>query len=239
MKGMFFVGEWVAGRLGQGETDTSVVKWAPVIVLDTGQVVGGTLLTNIKQISAGGAHTCALNTSNQVLCWGYGSRGRLGVGDTTSYKTPQQVHAVGSSNATTFLAGVEQVAAGYSHTCALKTDDTLPLLGRRKRWRALGYDVAADPLESKHRPVVVTTTTVDTLLPDPTPTFFEKISAGNYHTCSKASDGEVHCWGYGTSGQLGDVRVSSDEPVKVHRPAESHPIRVCECRWLSFLWLNN
>ena len=205
------------GRLGQGETDTSI-KWAPVIVLDTGQVVGGTLLTNIKQISAGGAHTCALNTSNQVLCWGYGSKGRLGVGNTTSYKTPQQVRNVGSGTAS--LTGVEQVAAGYSHTCALKIGGALLCWGNGSDG-ALGYDVAADPLENKTRPVTVTKTTVDTFFP--APTFFEKISAGSHHTCSKASDGEVHCWGYGTSGQLGDVRVSSDEPVQVHRPA-SHAL---------------
>ena len=205
MKAMFFVGEMGGhGRLGQGAADKNH-KWAPVMVLDTDQTAGGTLLTNIKRISAGGSHTCALKKSNQVLCWGNGDRGRLGVGDTTDYETPQRVHDVGS-NGTTFLTGVEQVTTGHNHTCALKTDETLFCWGDG-RIGALGYDVAADPLVDQTRPVAVTTTTVDTILPNPIPTFFEKISAGNHHTCSKASDGEVHCWGYGTSGQLGDVRV--------------------------------
>ena len=176
-------------------------------------MAGGSSLPNIKQISTGGVHSCALNTSNEVLCWGLGTEGRLGVGNTTTYKTPKKVRNVGSGTAS--LTGVEQVKAGLSHTCALKTNGTLLCWGKGGDG-ALGYNVAADPLVNKTRPVVVTTTTVDTFFP--APTFFEKISAGSHHTCSKASDGEVHCWGYGTSGQLGDVRVSSDEPVKVHRP---------------------
>jgi alpha-tubulin suppressor-like RCC1 family protein len=34
----------------------------------------------VRQISTGGAHTCALLGDDQVRCWGFGSTGALGTG---------------------------------------------------------------------------------------------------------------------------------------------------------------
>jgi alpha-tubulin suppressor-like RCC1 family protein len=42
--------------------------------------VGGT----VKDIVAGGAHTCALLTTGKVRCWGYNDYGQLGYGNTTN-----------------------------------------------------------------------------------------------------------------------------------------------------------
>ena len=48
--------------------------------------------------------------------WGRGSDGRLGLGNTTYYSSPKQIGALGS-----WL----NVAAGYNHGTAIKTDGTI------------------------------------------------------------------------------------------------------------------
>lgn len=68
-------------------------------------------LTGIVQVAAGGAHTCALTDQGDVLCWGANGFGRLGDGSTTSSPTPVAVADLGT--------GVQAIAAGGEHTCAL------------------------------------------------------------------------------------------------------------------------
>lgn len=48
-------------------------------------------LSGIVSISAGNQHNCALNSSGQIFCWGYGSDGELGNGLMTSEYAPVQV----------------------------------------------------------------------------------------------------------------------------------------------------
>ncbi|MCA8836538.1 MAG: hypothetical protein K8963_01630, partial [Proteobacteria bacterium] len=45
----------------------------------------------VSQISAGDSHTCAINTNNELYCWGYGSRGQLGLGNNDHRSTPTHV----------------------------------------------------------------------------------------------------------------------------------------------------
>lgn len=34
----------------------------------------------VTQLSAGGSHTCSLNTRHELRCWGHGADGQLGIG---------------------------------------------------------------------------------------------------------------------------------------------------------------
>ena len=54
--------------------------------------------------------------TSYLWLWGSGSDGRLGLGNTTSYSSPKQIGSLGS-----WL----NIAAGYNHGMALKTDGTL------------------------------------------------------------------------------------------------------------------
>ena len=45
----------------------------PYIVL--GENVG------VREVSAGGAHTCALLNNGEIKCWGLNDHGQLGLGD--------------------------------------------------------------------------------------------------------------------------------------------------------------
>ena len=76
-----------------------------------------------RQLSAGQETTCALQDGT-VYCWGQGSQGELGAGDTpTRSLTPHLVPG---------LQGVTELSAGYGlGTCAIQDDDgTLSCWGR-------------------------------------------------------------------------------------------------------------
>ena len=65
-------------------------------------------------ISAGYEHTCALNPSGAVYCWGENYDGQIGNSSTTyEFNTPQAV--------TTLTSGVASVACGGYHSCAVTT----------------------------------------------------------------------------------------------------------------------
>lgn len=68
-----------------------------------------------KSISAGADHTCAVLADDTVRCWGLGSFGRLGYGNTANVgddETPASVGPVGVG------APTRSVVAGSRHTCA-------------------------------------------------------------------------------------------------------------------------
>lgn len=84
------------GQLGRDEPEGSDV---PVLV----DAVSG-----VRQIAAGGSHTCAV-TGDGTWCWGANGSGQVGDGTTGERAAP------GPSLA----AGVTQVSAGRAHTCGV------------------------------------------------------------------------------------------------------------------------
>jgi alpha-tubulin suppressor-like RCC1 family protein len=42
-------------------------------------------------IAAGGAHTCAVLTTGDVMCWGSNAEGQLGIGSTSNTRVPSAV----------------------------------------------------------------------------------------------------------------------------------------------------
>ena len=147
-------------------------------------------------VSAGMGHTCAVTTAGGVKCWGSGTDGRLGTGNTTSYSYP--VDVVG-------LSSVKAVAGSYDHTCALTTS------GGVKCWGAndLGQLGNGNNTDSP-TPVNVIGLGNGVVA----------ISAGrgqnNGHTCALMDDGRVKCWGSNSAGQLGDgTKTDRNTPVYV------------------------
>ncbi len=74
-------------------------------------------LTTWNNIDGGGYHTCATKTDGTLWCWGLNTTGQVGIGSVASpQSSPVQV-----GSATTWTG----IAAGYSHTCATRTDDSV------------------------------------------------------------------------------------------------------------------
>ena len=79
---------WGDNPFGQLGDNTDINRYTPVQVKG---VNGEGYLTDITQISADGANTCALKTDGTVYCWGDNYYGQLGDNTTTERHTPVQV----------------------------------------------------------------------------------------------------------------------------------------------------
>lgn len=145
-------------------------------------------LANIAAIAAGSYHTCALNNSGGVQCWGRNDFGQLGTSSPiTESATPIDVSGLTS--------GVSAISTGDRHSCAL-------IGGAVKCWGYNFYGQLGN----------------NTNVQSPTPvdvfglTTATAIAAGGVHTCALIANGGVKCWGSNFNGELGD---NSQNPSQV------------------------
>lgn len=76
-------------------------------------------LSNIRQISLGNHHACAVNENDEAFCWGYNGDGRFGNGQTSNaVTTPVQVGT-----------GVQSVTCGSNSVCFKSTAGVLECYG--------------------------------------------------------------------------------------------------------------
>jgi alpha-tubulin suppressor-like RCC1 family protein len=171
------------------------------------QFANGTALGDIKEIAAGGTHSCALTNGGRVYCWGSNGRGQLGTDSTASSTQPvlvgQYEELINTPGATTLataraielprrfipLENVIEIEAGYQHTCVIKSDYTAHCWGDNT-FGQLGNGTTT----LSRKPVKVSTLT----------NVF-RISAGYMHTCATygSAGDRAACWGYNAFGQLG------------------------------------
>ncbi|MEI6729282.1 MAG: CUB domain-containing protein, partial [bacterium] len=173
-----------SGQLGYGNINTIGDDELPNSVGDVN--VGG----SVTQIVAGGSHTCALLSSGNVRCWGDNGYGQLGYGNINNIGDDELPNSVGDVN----IGGTAtQISAGDSHTCALLSTGNLRCWGYNGNGE-LGYgninNIGDDELPNSVGDVNVGGTVI-------------QISTGSGHNCVLLSTGNVRCWGYNGSGQLG------------------------------------
>lgn len=191
------------GAIGDG---TTTERHVPTHIDMTGVLSGKT----IKSISAAEFHTCAIASDDKAYCWGNNLFGKLGDGTTTNSSSPVPVNTgVGSAlNGKT----IKSLSSGYYHTCAIANDDKAYCWGNNANGR-LG-----DGTNTQSSVPVAVYATSPGLLDSKVIKF---ISTGNAHTCVIAaddtvSDGDAYCWGYNSSGQLGNNSTTTSYPaVKV------------------------
>jgi len=171
----------VAGQLGNG---TYVNKNIPTDVLG--------LSSEVKAISLGFSHTCALTNAGAVKCWGYNEFGQLGDGTWETKITPIEVLGISADE-------VIAISAGFTHTCTLTSQGAVKCWGYNK-FGQLGDKSKAN----KNVPTDVYKLSSEV----------RAISAGWLHTCAINHSEKVLCWGRNDSGQLG-ASFSHKVPVKV------------------------
>ena len=155
-------------------------------------------LPRVIDAGLGVAHTCALDASGVVWCWGANGAGQLGDGTFDVRSSPSFVRGL--------TVPATAIAAGDRHTCAA-TDDGAWCWGWNARGQlGIGAACAEGDEECAERPL-------------PERVRFDgpvdDVSAGSEFSCLR-SGGEVWCWGANDVGQLGrGSRGSSAGPVRV------------------------
>jgi alpha-tubulin suppressor-like RCC1 family protein len=141
-------------------------------------------LEHAKQVTAGGAHTCAILDDDSVMCWGRNTQG--------------QVNAASSAEtiATPERAGVEaaiQIDAGADHTCALVPQGVM--CWGSGRYGQVGRSVS----DERFAPALIPGTADATAL-----------ATGVRHSCALLSGGSVLCWGELIDEASGEPRSTPD-----------------------------
>jgi alpha-tubulin suppressor-like RCC1 family protein len=152
--------------------------------------------SGVVAVTAGIGHTCVLNSSGGVMCWGDNQFGELGNNSTTNSLVPVPVSGLSS--------GVASISAGGYHTCAVT------LSGAALCWGSNANGELGNG------------TTVDSLVPSPVSGLgsgVATISAGGSlpgDTCAVTTAGAALCWGGNADGQLGNnMNTDSSVPVGV------------------------
>jgi alpha-tubulin suppressor-like RCC1 family protein len=194
------------GNLRNGQSNSRI----PVKVSFNPSGGSAEVLTGIASISAA-VHICVVMLDSTARCWGENLYGALGTNSFTYTNAPMQV--VDPANTANALTGIVSLNAVASTTCAVLVDGTARCWGRN----SLGQVGNNTTVNSKVPVSVVDPTNTANAL-----TGIANISAGDNQTCARMSDGTARCWGYNSSGQLGNnTTVNSKVPVTVVDPTNN------------------
>ena len=170
-----------------------------------GRVVG--LDDDVRSVSAGGSHSCALTMAGAVWCWGDNSSGQLGDGTTRPSLLPVAVRGLDDP--------AVALSAGASHTCVVTRS------GGAACWGGNGEGQLGDggSLPDEDGAQISSAPVHVVGLPDQ----LVSVSASLVHTCAVTVTRRVVCWGENSLGQLGDGAVLG---LLARRPARRPPVEV-------------
>lgn len=163
-------------QLGNGDGAPSETS-EPVVVRDP----DGFPDLRWQQVSTGREHSCAIDESQRLWCWGSGAHGRLGLGEgiAGAHSLPQPV---------TGEAEWRMVSAGAFHTCGIRTDGSLWC------WGLNGNNDGRLGVGDGTNRFVPTRVGEDNR--------WVHVSAGANTSCGVWDTGEAWCWGANNVGQL-------------------------------------
>ncbi|MGE0525908.1 MAG: hypothetical protein AB7G93_06295 [Bdellovibrionales bacterium] len=136
------------------------------------------------KITVGNMHSCGLTPGNAIHCWGNNTNGEVGDGTSTNRSIPVLV-----DSGTSYM----DIDAGSSSTCGVTTTGVV------RCWGSNTYgQLGNNSTTASSTPVMASLATGN----------YSHVSVGGSHVCALASGGVIHCWGAGTSGQLGNATLS-------------------------------
>ena len=159
----------------------------------------------VVQLVAGNNHTCVLQASGVVYCWGDNRFGQLGYNRTDNLADGEPVTSFG----TVTLGGIAtRIAAGGDHTCAVLQGGALRCWGRND-FGQLGRGNTANIGDNE---TVDSAGNVDL----GAGISVKDLALGSSHTCALLTTGAVRCWGRNSEGQLGygnATTLGDNEPI--------------------------
>ncbi len=182
---------WGYNAQGQCGVDDLDGQYRPV------QVQG--LADDIVDVKASYRHTCALDSSGNVFCWGYNNAGQLGWGEFNgdSHPVPDQVLGLGSE--------AVSLGLGTYHSCAILLD------GRAQCWGHNWYGTLGDGTTTQRiEPADVLNSEGSNSLSG-----VLKLDSGESYSCAMVSSGKVYCWGKGSEGNLGQADLVNEQKLPV------------------------
>ena len=206
-------GHGEVGQLGYGNTSDIGDDEAPWSAGDVDVADVADRGTRVTQLAAGRFHSCALMDTGRVRCWGDGSSGRLGYGNTSNVGDVDAPRSAGDVDVADPGIRVIQVVAGAAHTCALMETGKVRCWGSGLHGR-LGYGDTANATDKNVGNNELPSSKGDVDIAD-RGTRVIQLAAGQRHTCALMDTGTVRCWGDNGNGQLGYGRfrtIGDDEP---------------------------
>lgn len=162
-------------------------------------------IDRVAKVALGAHHTCVVQTSRVVWCWGRNQFGQLGDGSTFDRSTPAPVPSLRATD----------VAAGVAHSCALASDRSAWCWGSNMHGKlGLGRAPTGEgcmrfDLEPQYAVLPRSVEGLGAVL---------GLAVGANHTCARDPGGTVACWGMNMRGELGDGRSTSTGEACSERP---------------------
>jgi len=145
-------------------------------------------------IAAGGSHTCGIESTGDVYCWGADDYGSLGDNDDShpggSVFSPLAVDTPAGKS-------FSRITGGTGYSCALTSSSSAGGAGQAYCW-GRGSNGALGNGEEENYDLAV-----QVILPSGVR--FAQISGGSSHVCALSLEGAAYCWGKGddNDGRLG------------------------------------
>ncbi len=175
---------WGRGDSGQLGNDSTT---------DSSTPVGASILANsYSRVVVGMNFACALRTTGGfVECWGGGTAGQLGDGNSTD--------AI-SAAVTVTVSGFTKIVAGDLSVCGFKSSTNEIYCWGQNTYGQIGNGTTT----AQGTPVMVGNDYMD-------------VWSGKYHVCGMTINGQTRCWGSNAQGQLGDgTTVDKLSPVTIN-----------------------
>ena len=166
------------GQLGDGQQGPDRFQPEQVVGGDSGNHP-----LNATAVTAGGSHTCALDSANGAWCWGLDDHGQLGDGSNDDSAAPLSVDQ-------TTMGGVLGIFAGPQETCALDTGNGVWCWGLDDHGQVGTGQASGEQLVAVAHQVLNSG--------------IQQVAVGPGFVCALDGQSRLWCWGLNDKGQLGN-----------------------------------
>jgi alpha-tubulin suppressor-like RCC1 family protein len=180
-------GDNADGRVGNPPLLGNIIRGPVSVCVDT-ECLG--TYKNIKMVACGGRHSCLIDDSSEIYCWGSNSNGQLGNPDVPSFAPfPYPVVELFGE---TFIKDGTFVTLGENSTCSLNNNGDVYCWG--------------DNTDGKLGITTDGTIPSQVCLNENCLTFLnaKNISSGGNFVCANDFLDNFYCWGMDDYGQIGD-----------------------------------